>query len=423
MSIFGRLLAPSGESKVVDATALTFKALFGEEALSKTGLSVTTDTALRVSAVFGCCRVLCEDIAKLPLKLMRERRNGSKEVAADHPLHRILSRRPNEWMTSFEWRETMLLHALLSHGGYSVISRRADTGEVLELIPVPPSRVKPVQDAGGTVHYEVRTADGQTTVVPFQQMHVVRGMSWNGLTALEVVAQGREAIGLAMAAEQSQARLYGNGARPGGIISTPGVLKDEQIKRIRDSYASTYSGLANAFKMIVLDGGMKFEPWQMTGKDAEQLDSRKHQVEEVCRFFRVFPQMIGFTDKAPTYASAESFFGAHVGHSLQPWVTRWEQSIARDLISGADERAGYYPKFFLAALLRGSADERAAYYKAGINDGWMTRNEVRRLEDLDPLPGLDQMLQPLNMAPVGDDPDEPEEEPDEPDDDDADRGE
>lgn len=399
MSFFARLLF--GERKAGDvggsAYALTFDALMGRDMKSKTGLSVTELTALRVSAVWSCCRVLCEDIGKLPLKLMREKPDGTKEVARNHPVHRVLSRRPNEWQTSMEWRMTMLLHALLAKAGYSYINR-GSSGEVLELLPILPGRVKPIQAKDWTVTYEIDLGNGEKRTVPRENLHVLHGLSWDGLSALELVRQGGEAIGLAMATEETQARLHAQGARPGGTLSTDKSLTKEQIDRLKNSFDSGHGGLANSFKTVLLDNGLKWEPWTMTGVDGQHLETRQYQVVEICRLFRIFPSMVGFSDKATTYASAEAFFTAHVVHSLMPWATLWEESIERDLLTEEELRAGYQAKFSLQGLLRGDAKSRAEFYESAITKGcWMSRNEARRLEDMNPRPGLDEMLQPLNM--------------------------
>lgn len=405
--ILDRLFAPAAEGKVADASALTWTALLGGP-LSKTGLSVNEVRALRVAVVWACCRVICEDVGKMPLKLMQESDDGTKQVAKRHPLHRVLSRRPNEWQTSMEWRMQMLLHALLKKGGYSFINR-GSTGEVLELIPLLPGNVTVKQDALRRVTYEVRDARGTVATLAQSQVHVIRGLSWDGLNALEVVHQGAEAIGLAMATEESQARLHGQGARPGGIVTTDKPLDTKQVERLKAQFSDNYSGVENAFKTMLLDNGLEFKPWAMTGVDAQHLETRRHQVEEVCRFFRVFPSMIGYSDKATTYASAEAFFTAHVVHTLMPWVTLWEQAIQRDLLTEDELDAGLAPKFHVNGLLRGDAAQRAAFYASGITNGWMARNEARRLEDMNPLPGLDTILTPLNMggtpAPAGADDD------------------
>lgn len=394
MSFFGGLF----ERKVADATALTYGAL-DPGGQSKTGLSVNEMTAMRVSAVFGCCRVISEDIGKLPLKVIRETRDGSKSVATDHPLHRLLSRRPNEWQTSMEWRMTMMLHALLNKGGYSWINRSQTDGRVIELIPLMPHRVKVRQDSAWNVTYEVSDAVGHIATLGRQDVLAIHGLSWNGVSGLDLITQAREAIGLAIASEETQARLHGQGAKPGGLLTTTAVLTKEQIDRVKEQFALNYTGVQNAFKTMLLDNGLKFEPWSVTGVDGQHLETRKHQVEEICRFFRVFPQMISASSAIPTYASAESFFGAHVIHTLMPWVTLWEQAMLRDLFTEAEIFDGFEAKFMLQGLLRGSAEQRASFYGSGITNGWMTRNEVRRLEDLNPLPGLDEIITPMNMQP------------------------
>lgn len=397
MSLFGSLF----EKKVADASALTYTALQMGPA-SKTGLPVNEMTALRVSALYGCCRVICEDIGKLPLIVQQERPNGAKRPALEHPLYRLLFRRPNEWQTSMEWRMTMLLHALLTHGGHSFINRNKETGAVLELVPLMPGNVRPRQLEDWTVVYDVSDARGTYATLQRSDVHVLRGLSWNGYTALNLVAQGREAIGLAMAAEETQARMHGNGAKPGGVLSTAAVLSPEQIARIKEQFAENYSGVANAFKTMLFDNGLKFEPWSMTGVDGQHIETRKHQVEEICRLMRVFPQMIGASSAIPTYASAESFFGAHVVHTLMPWASLWEQAMLRDLLTEGEVATGYEAKFQFEALMRGSAAERAAYYESAISRaGWMSRNEARRREDLDPLPGLDVILPPVGQTATG----------------------
>jgi HK97 family phage portal protein len=399
MSLFGQLLRREPtETKVADASDLTWTSLMGAP-LSKTGATVNVDTALRVSVAWACCQVLCEDVGKVPLKLLQEdEARESKEVARKHAVHKVISRRPNQWQTSMEWRETMLLHALLSKGGYSYINRGAN-GEVLELLPLMPGNVTPKQDSAWNVWYEVKDAKGKIADVPASRMHVVRGLSWNGVSGLDLMVHGAESLGLSMALEESQARLHGNGARPGGILTTSQTLTQTQIDRIKAQVATNYGGLANAFKTILLDAGLEFKPFAMTGVDSQHLETRRFQIEEICRFFRVFPAMVGFADKTATYASAEAFFTAHVVHSLQPWVTRWEQAIERDLLTEEEvDQLGYRPKFFLNGLMRGDAAARAAFYESAITKGcWMSRNDARRLEDMNPLPGLDEMLLPMNM--------------------------
>jgi HK97 family phage portal protein len=418
VSIFSWLM----ERKVADASALTWTELMGSSGASKTGLSVTEHTALKVATVYACCRVICEDIGKLPLKLYQEHEDGSKELARRHPLYQVLFRRPNPWQTSMEWRMTMLLHALLGKAGYSYINR-SNSGAVVELIPIMPGCITVRQSSGWEVSYEWNdTSSGRRIILPPENVHVLHGLSWDGLSALELIRQGQEAIGLSMAAEETQARLHGQGTRPGGIITTPNKLGPDAAANIKAFFQENYTGVQNSYKTLLLDNGLEFKPWAMTGVDSQHLETRQHQIAEICRLFRVFPSMVGFSDKAATYASAEAFFGAHVIHTLMPWVELWEQAISRDLLSDSEVSGGYHAKFVLQGLLRGDAKSRAEFYESAITRGcWMTRNEARRLEDLNPLPGLDEVLSPMNMQAgtdpkdsSADDPDDSEDE--EPDD-------
>lgn len=397
MTIFRRLFG--GETKTTDISALTWSALLGANT-SKAGVNVNIDSALRVAAVFACVRVLSEGVAQLPFKLIREDADETKTLAKDHPLYPILFRRPNDWQTSMEWRETLVTHAALTHGGFNFINRGVD-GRVLELIPLLPQNVKVRQAADWTVTYEVSDREGQVGTFGHDRILHLRGPSWLSYDGLDVLQTARDALGLAIAQDESLSRLHSNGARPSGLLSTDTKLDPKVLDRIKQQWQDTYSGLRNASKTLVLDGGWKYSAMAISPADAQSVESRKHQLEEVARFFRVFPQMIGHADKTSTYASAEQFFIAHVIHSLGPWIERLEQAVSRDLLTDAEVRSGLYPKLMVAGLLRGDSAARSLYYKNGILDGWMTRNEARRLEDLNPLDGLDEPLQPLNMVPAG----------------------
>lgn len=363
---------------------------------SKSGQDITPVTALRVSAVLACCRVLAEGVAQIPLKLYQES-NDRKKAATDHPAYRILWRRPNDWMTSFEFRETMMYHALLCKGGFAV--KNMVRSQVRELIPVTPDRVK-VEQIDGEIVYTVRLLDGTLAPVPRQNMFHLRGPSWNGYLGMEIIDLARESIGLAISTEETHAKFHKNGAKTAGIIGIDGSLSQDAKKLLKQTFEEASTG-DNAFRTLVLDQGAKFHQMSMTGVDGQHLETRKFQVEEVCRSMRVFPQMVGYSDKTSTYASAEQFFIAHVIHSLGPWIERWEQALDRDLLTEKEVESGLFAKFSVQGLLRGDAKARAEFYASGIVNGWMRRNEARRLEDLDPIDGLDALLVPLNMAEVG----------------------
>ena len=380
------------ELKTTDAGNLSWAALFGQQN-SRAGVSVNVDSALKVSTVFGCLRVLADGIAQVPLKVYREKADGSKELAKDHPAYRLLSRRPNEWMTSFEFRQVMMFHAVLLGNGCAYIGRIR--GVPRELIPLVPGSYTVEQAKDYTLIYRLTGLNGQTTVLPREDVFHLRGPSWTGVAGLDALQVAREAVGLAIATEETHAALHANGTQPGGVLSVKGSLDDAARARLKESWAQYQGGLANRFKTAVLDMDSTWTPLGMKGVDAEHLDTRRFQIEEICRDLKVFPQMVGYADKTATFASAEAFFLAHVIHTLNPWIENWEQSLARDLFPDEDDIVA---KFSMQGLLRGDNAARATFYASGITNGWLTRNEARRLEDLNPIEGLGEPLLPLNMS-------------------------
>ena len=380
------------ELKATDAGNLSWSALFGQQN-SRAGVSVNVDSALKVSTVFACLRVLADGIAQVPLKVYREKADGSKELAKDHPAYRLLSRRPNEWMTSFEFRQVMMFHAVLLGNGCAYIGRIR--GVPRELIPLVPGSYTIEQASDYTLTYRLTDRGGRTTVLSREDVFHLRGPSWTGAAGLDALQVAREAVGLAIATEETHAALHANGTQPGGVLSVKGSLDDAARARLKESWAQYQGGLANRFKTAVLDMDSTWTPLGMKGVDAEHLDTRGFQIEEICRDLKVFPQMVGYADKTATFASAEAFFLAHVIHTLNPWIENWEQSLARDLFPNEDDIVA---KFSMQGLLRGDNTARATFYASGITNGWLTRNEARRLEDLNPIEGLGEPLLPLNMS-------------------------
>jgi HK97 family phage portal protein len=378
--------------KATDAGNLSWAGLFGQQN-SRAGVSVNVDSALKVTTVFACLRVLADGIAQVPLKVYREKADGSKELAKDHPVYRLLSRRPNEWMTSFEFRQVMMFHAALLGNGCAYIGRVR--GVPKELIPLVPGSYVIDQARDYTLTYRLTGRNGQTSVLPREDVFHLRGPSWTGAAGLDALQVAREAVGLAIATEETHAALHANGTQPGGVLSVKGSLDDAARARLKESWAQYQGGLANRFKTAVLDMDSTWTPLGMKGVDAEHLDTRRFQIEEICRDLKVFPQMVGYADKTATFASAESFFLAHVIHTLNPWIENWEQSLARDLFPDEDDIVA---KFSMQGLLRGDNAARATFYASGITNGWLTRNEARRLEDLNPIEGLGEPLLPLNMS-------------------------
>lgn len=367
---------------------------------SATGKVVSVKTAVEVAAVFACMRVIGEGIAQVPLKLMQESADGKTRLPAkDHPLYEILECRPNEWQTSFEYREMLAMHAVLCGNAFSFINRSNRAG-VMELIPFEPGSVTVKRADDSTLSYEVRGQDNKTQVFPAKAIWHVRGPSWNSWMGLEAVQLAREAIGLSMATEEQQARMQKNGVRASGVYSVEGTLKDDQYKFLKAWIDENLGGVENTGKAMVLDRGAKWLNTSMTGVDAQTLETRRYQVEEVCRFFRVNPIMVGAESKNTTYASAEQMFLAHVVHTLAPWYSRLEQSIDNNLLTEADREAGYYSNFVEEGLLRGSLAETQTALLGYVNGGVITTNEGRAKLDLnpDPDPASDKLRIPANIT-------------------------
>ena len=278
------------ELKTTDAGNLSWAALFGQQN-SRSGVSVNVDSALKVSTVFACLRVLADGIAQVPLKVYREKADGSKELAKDHPAYRLLSRRPNDWMTSFEFRQVMMFHAVLLGNGCAYIGRIR--GVPRELIPLVPGSYTIEQARDYTLTYRLTGLNGQTTVLPREEVFHLRGPSWTGVAGLDALQVAREAVGLAIATEETHAALHANGTQPGGVLSVKGSLDDAARARLKESWAQYQGGLANRFKTAVLDMDSTWTALGMKGVDAEHLDTRRFQIEEICRDLKVFPQMVG----------------------------------------------------------------------------------------------------------------------------------
>ena len=381
---------------------------------TKSGASVSHKSSLEVPAVLSCVRVISEGVAQVPFKVYRQ--VGDKIVpATDHPLYQVLHRKPNGWMTSFELRETMTIHCVMTGDAYAFINRVR--GEVRELIPFPPGAVSCKQKDDYSLEYQITAPSGKTMTVPQEAVWHWRGPSWDAVSGLDVVKMAREAIGLAMSAEESQARMQKNGAAISGTYSVEGTLNAEQYKAMRAWLEKEFDGAANMGKTKLLDRNAKFHPQSMTGIDAQLLETRKHQIEEICRAFRVMPIMAGYSDKAATYASAEQMFLAHVVHTLSPWYERIEQSAECNLLNEKEVADGYFVKFNAAGLMRGSHKDRSEYFAkalgAGGSPAWMTQDEVRALEELNPMGGDAAMLPkptnvPSNAAPKDEEDAEPD---------------
>jgi HK97 family phage portal protein len=402
MSLFGAI-APAVKS----ANGLSWgelntlwSGLFGGYARSRSGTSVSWQTSLAVSTIVAGARALAEGIAQMPLQVLRVGADRSRKPATDHPAYKLLNSRPNDLQTSFEMRESLMLHAVLAGNAYVFINRVAigtPDERIVELIPISPDRCEPLYNPDWSIYrYRIHGRDNQVAEVDPSWIWHIRGLSWDGYRGLDMVKLAREAIGLSMAAEQSQALLHANAARPSGLISVPKNIGQDELIKLAAWVKRNYAGLDNTSRVMVLDNDAKFTPFDFKGVDNQQLEMRRMQIEEVCRFLRVFPQMVMHTDKTATFASADAFFTAHVVHSLSPWMVRIEQSAEHRLLGNDDT---LIVKFDVKGLLRGDATTRSSYYEKALGGArgetaFMTRNEVRALEDLDPIEGGDELPLP-----------------------------
>jgi HK97 family phage portal protein len=361
---------------------------------SHSGIRVSHDSALRLAAVYACVRVLAETMASLPLIVYKKRLDGGKDRVTDHWLYRVLAERPNRFQNPFEWREMLQGHMALRGNAYNQIITNA-IGEIVELMPLHPDQIRMEVLPSGEYRYRFTDRFGQESVLPRGEVWHLRGLSSDGLMGMSPIELSRESIGMALAAQDYGARFFANDAKPtGGWIEFPGSFKDNEAKKVfRESYQQAQSG-ANRGKVLVLENGMKFHEVGITNKDAQFLELRKFQITDIARLFRVPPHMIADLDRA-TFSNIEQQSLEFVMHTMTPWAERWEASIESELLLD-DETLEI--EFDFANLMRGDAASRAAYYQSGIQNGWLTRNEARIAENLNPLDGLDEPLRPLNMV-------------------------
>lgn len=360
------------------------------------GVTVTEQTALQVSTVLACVKVISDGCATPDLNVFREKQDGTRQKATNIPEHRLLSRRPNEWQTSFEWRRQMTLHAALTGAGLS-IKVKGDNGRVRELIPVQPGQWTVRKTSRYAVMYRCYDEFGLIGDFGPDAVFVLSGVQWDWASSLNAVQLARSAVGLSIATERSQAAMHSNGMRPSGTYSVEGTLSAEQHERLA-AFLKRKSGPDNAGAPLVLDRNAKWLSTGVSGVDAQHVETRRLQIEEICRAFGVFPIMVGHSDKAATFASSEAFFAAHVKHTLAPWHRAWTQRIDEMLLDGSGP---LFAEFDTRYLLAGSVADRAQWARTMTETGIYTRNEIRDEEGKDPLPGLDEPLTPMNMSKQG----------------------
>ena len=374
---------------------------------SNAGKRVTERSAMQMTAVYSCVRILAEAVAGLPLHFYKYKDDGSKEKALDNSLYHLLHDEPNPEMSSFVFRETLMTHLLLWGNAYAQIIRNGK-GEIVALYPLMANKMQVDRDENGQLYYiytrssdEAKTMEGITVYLSPRDVLHIPGLGFDGLVGYSPIAMAKNAIGLAMATEEYGAKFFANGAAPSGVLEHPGTIKDPA--RLRENWNATFGGSANSGKVAVLEEGMKYTPISISPEQAQFLETRKFQINEIARIFRVPPHMLADLEKS-SFSNIEQQSLEFVKYTLDPWVIRWEQSLYRSLLT-PEEKKKYFFKFNLEGLLRGDYASRMSGYATARQNGWMSANDIRELENLDRIPselGGDLYLINGNMLPLGD---------------------
>ena len=346
-------------------------------------------TAMQTTAVYACVRILAEAIASLPLHVYEYQDDGGKKLVHDHPLYYLLHDEPNPEMTSFVFRETLMSHLLIWGNAYAQIIRDG-AGRVLGLYPLLPDKMEVQRDDRGNIYYVYsRNSDenpmfkeyGNIKLKAEDVLHIP-GLGFDGLIGYSPIAMAKNAVGMTLACEEYGASFFANGANPGGVLEHPGVLKDPS--KVRESWNSVYRGVNNAHKIAVLEEGMKYQQIGIPPEEAQFLETRKFQINEIARLYRIPPHMVGDLDKS-SFSNIEQQSLEFVKYTLDPWVIRWEQSLQRSLLLPG-EKGKYFIKLNVDGLLRGDYQSRMNGYAVGRQNGWFSANDIREMENMNPIP-------------------------------------
>ena len=387
MGIKGLFGFGQARDKPVDKAAdAGYSFLFGR---TTSGKSVNERTAMQTTAVYACVRILAEAIASLPLHVYEYQDDGGKKLVHDHPLYYLLHDEPNPEMTSFVFRETLMSHLLIWGNAYAQIIRDG-AGRVLGLYPLLPDKMEVQRDDKGNIYYVYsRNSDenpmfkeyGNIKLKAEDVLHIP-GLGFDGLIGYSPIAMAKNAVGMTLACEEYGASFFANGANPGGVLEHPGVLKDPS--KVRESWNSVYRGVSNAHKIAVLEEGMKYQQIGIPPEEAQFLETRKFQINEIARLYRIPPHMVGDLDKS-SFSNIEQQSLEFVKYTLDPWVIRWEQSLQRSLLLPG-EKGKYFIKLNVDGLLRGDYQSRMNGYAVGRQNGWFSANDIREMENMNPIP-------------------------------------
>lgn len=383
-SLFG--FGQARDKPVDKAADAGYSFLFGR---TTSGKPVNERTAMQTTAVYACVRILAEAVASLPLHVYEYQDDGGKKLVHDHPLYYLLHDEPNPEMTSFVFRETLMSHLLIWGNAYAQIIRDG-AGRVLGLYPLLPDKMEVQRDAKGNIYYVYsRNSDenpmfkeyGNIKLKAEDVLHIP-GLGFDGLIGYSPIAMAKNAVGMTLACEEYGASFFANGANPGGVLEHPGVLKDPS--KVRESWNSVYRGVNNAHKIAVLEEGMKYQQIGIPPEEAQFLETRKFQINEIARLYRIPPHMVGDLDKS-SFSNIEQQSLEFVKYTLDPWVIRWEQSLQRSLLLPG-EKGKYFIKLNVDGLLRGDYQSRMNGYAVGRQNGWFSANDIREMENMNPIP-------------------------------------
>ncbi len=367
---------------------------------SISGVRVDAETALKISTVWACVGLISETIASLPLVMYRYRGDDGRERARNNPLYSILHDRPNEQQTAAEFREMMTGHVLLRGNAYAQIVP-GPRGPVDQLIPIHPDRIPPENVEklpNGRLRYQVRQDDGTKRAFNQEDIFHLRGPSKDGVTGMSIIEYAKDSFGLSLAAERYGGRFFRNDSRPGGVLKTPNKLSKGAADRLKSGWVTAHT-VTNQHSVAVLEEGLEWQQVGVNPDEAQFLETREFNAEDVCRWFRVPPHMVGLTSKATSWGSGIEEMGiGFVTYTMMPWLTRWQQTISRDLILAPDT---YFAAFVVEGLLRGDIGKRYTAYATGRQWGWLSVNDVRRFENMNPVENGDIYLQPMNMTEAG----------------------
>ena len=391
--LFARLFrsSPENPSTSLSNPAAWLTGLFGT---SKTGVQVSEDNALTFSAVYAAVRIISETIASIPLNVYQA--DGETRVkAVGHPVQDLLAKAPNSVSSTFTFREAMASNLVLHGNAYAKIEMNA-AGRPTALIPLNPMKVE-VKVVDGE---KVYVFDEKHTYLDYEILHFV-GLSFNGLTGKSPLSMAREAVAIGLAAQEYGARFYSNGANAGGVITAPGRLNTEVVKRLRESWNRAQPGLGSSHSTAILEEGMKYEKIGLDPEAAQFLQSRKFQVNEIARIFRIPPSYLADLENSSTRANTEQQAIQFVRDCITPYVRRMEVELNRKLFR--EDEPNLYAYFTMEGLMRGDQKARYEAYATARQWGWLSVNDIRDLENLNPVEGGDIYLQPLNMVQSGQD--------------------